>query len=136
MSRNKPGEDEATETYAQAAQRLLRVLEQRAKKASGGLNQPEQIHEPGSVRRVPANDDREKRVPQLGGVSRGTRSYLLREGVDSMEGNRVRDEANRVSNHVPDTASSDRHVPSPDETAGPKISKNCRGNGVLRSGDW
>ena len=54
MSRNKPGEDEATETYAQAAQRLLRVLEQRAKKASGGVR-PEQIPT-GSVR-VPARAD-------------------------------------------------------------------------------
>ena len=77
-----------TETYAEAAARLLAGLDERAKKASGSLNQPEQIQETGGVRRVPANENREKRAPQRGGVSRGARSCLSRTGGVPAEGKR------------------------------------------------
>ena len=48
-------QSKGTETYAEAAARLLRVLEQRANKASGGLKRPEQI-QTGSCPRAGESD--------------------------------------------------------------------------------
>jgi len=73
-----------TKQDGEDASRLLAEMVKRAKRPAGET--PAEIHEPGSVRRVPANDDREKRVPQLGGVSRGTRSYLPLTGGVPVEG--------------------------------------------------
>ncbi|MFA7282154.1 MAG: hypothetical protein WC100_18885 [Sterolibacterium sp.] len=78
-------QSKGTETYAEAATRLLARMDERAKKASGGLNQPEKFNSR-SLAVSPANENEEGRVPQLGGVSRGTRGYLPLTGGVPVEG--------------------------------------------------
>ena len=104
-----------TKQDGEDASRLLAEMVKRAKDASGGVR-PEQIQESGGVRRVPANENREKPVEQRGGVSRSTGSCVA-GGCDDGIGRCV---VNRkLKRQGVDLTGDTHHAPNPSERVGP-----------------
>ena len=88
------------ESIGQAAARLLGRMDERAKKASGGFERPEKFRS-GGVRRVPANENREKPVEQRGCVSRSTGSCVAGGCDDGVAGEVIPAKGNEVDVRSP-----------------------------------